>query len=211
VSKILQQLGIIEVGKTRTAGSSSGGLAQLVDHPYGPTHDAFVDGSVEFVKYCRETHKCSDNLDEAFGNLFVKLIDPKTPFLKGYNKRCSVYAVYNATAQRGEGRYRCECDSLQDTINLLRAMVYVPGWSHPRNKYTTYRGQQAYDGAFVQPLPCPPNTTYCIKGASRGWGVMVGGGDEGARGRYGGASFDARKCCLLSATHIPQPTSHNHH
>jgi hypothetical protein len=67
VSKVLQQLGIIKVGETRTAGSSSGALAQLVDHPYGPTHDEFAKGAVDFVNYCRTGHKCVDHLDEVRG------------------------------------------------------------------------------------------------------------------------------------------------
>ena len=26
-----------------------------------------------------------------------------------------------------------------------------------------YKGRPAFDGAFQQLLPCPPNVTYCIK------------------------------------------------
>jgi hypothetical protein len=55
----------IKVGKTRTAGSSSGGLAQLCDHPYGPSHEKFINGTITFVDYCRTTHSCTDHLDKA--------------------------------------------------------------------------------------------------------------------------------------------------
>jgi hypothetical protein len=65
----------------------------------------------------------------------------------------------------------------------------VPGWSSPTEKFRKFNGSLAYDGAFVQPLPCPPNVTYCVKGAGGGGG---GGGRGGGDGGVGGAETLAR-------------------
>lgn len=39
----------------------------------------------------------------------------------------------------------------------------MPGWSDPLIKYRPFNGVPSYDGAFVQPMPCPGNVTYCVK------------------------------------------------
>ncbi|GBF99868.1 hypothetical protein Rsub_12508 [Raphidocelis subcapitata] len=170
VSKVLQQLGIIKVGKTKTAGSSSGGLAQLCDHPYGPSHDKFINGTLTFVDYCRTSNNCVDHLDYAFQNYFLNMVDPDTPFDKNYDKRCSVYTQVLAprngsllSRPQVKGTFMCKTRSLNETLELLRTMVYVPGWSDPFKKYRTFNGVPSYDGAFVQPMPCPSNVTYCVK------------------------------------------------
>lgn len=198
VSKVLQQLGIVKKGETKTAGSSAGGLAQLVDHPYGPSHDKFINGTLTFVDYCRSGHiKCIDHLDEAIEKLFLDLIDPSVPFDPNYDKRCTVFSMVNVTLpanvtkgrKLGPGRaagvdaemvnsvtgsgqntqkevvgtFNCKQKNIHEFTELMRTSVYVPGWSHPTNKYRLFNGHPSYDGAFVQPMPCPPNVTYCIK------------------------------------------------
>jgi hypothetical protein len=121
---MLHQLGIIKPGATRTAGSSSGALAQLVDHPYGPTHARMLNGTVDFVQYCRDTHRCTDHLDEAFERLFVKLVDPNQPFDPSYDKRCTVYAKH-VGFRNNTGTYSCKERSVNETVELLRTMVSV--------------------------------------------------------------------------------------
>jgi len=49
----------------------------------------------------------------------------------------------------------------------------VPGWSDPKKPFRPFNGSLAYDGAFVQPLPCPPNVTYCLKVRARWMGESI--------------------------------------
>jgi hypothetical protein len=98
----------------------------------------------------------------------------------------------------------------RQVLHALRASAYIPGYSGP-NATIEYRGKPAFDGAFSQFLPCPPNVTYCIK-------ARLGAGGRGhARWQAKKVLPDAslwscrpRSCALLTnegrgRAHMPVP------
>ncbi len=158
---MLQQLGIIRPGYTKTAGSSIGALGQAVDHPGAPTHEEFLAKAIDFNNQCRAKRGCLQTLDAALTGL-VAAVTPPDQWRRVNGKACSVWTWW---AERSEDRtsdYTCNYGSNQDMIDTIRAATFVPAWSSP-DDYVMFKGRPAMDGAFQQLLPCPPNVTYCIK------------------------------------------------
>lgn len=159
VSKVLQQLGIIKPGEVKTAGASIGVLAQGVDHPGMPSHDEFVRRGVKFSAACRADNDCVGSLDRHYKGLVEEMVPPAA-VVSVNGSACGVISWYNNG--NPQGGYVCNYRDRAEVVESIRAGCYVPGWSGEA-KHSTLQGRPAFDGAFQQLLPCPPNVTYCIK------------------------------------------------
>ncbi|KAI8477175.1 MAG: hypothetical protein J3K34DRAFT_515855 [Monoraphidium minutum] len=159
ISKILHQLGIIKPGSVKTAGASIGVLAQGVDHPGMPPHDEWIRKGIEFSAGCRADHDCVGSLDKHYAGLIEEMVPPHA--LESINGRaCGVVSWYNGG--KPQGGYVCNYKDRAEVVESIRVGCYVPGWSGAAT-HLTLQGKAAFDGAFQQLLPCPPNVTYCIK------------------------------------------------
>ncbi|KAI8477176.1 MAG: hypothetical protein J3K34DRAFT_105768 [Monoraphidium minutum] len=161
VSKMLQQLGVVRVGETKSAGTSVGSIAQGLDQGMGDHDDFINDHAVRFCETCRANRYCFGTLDTEFTKLVRELMTHN----KGSGRRisgmaCSVFSRGPMSAPVGD--YTCDFANDEDLVQAVRASSYVPGWSGAAPA-VMYRGAPAYDGAFSQYVPCPPNITFCIK------------------------------------------------
>ncbi len=76
----------------------------------------------------------------------------------------------------------------------VAASSFLPFWSSPE-PYTSLRGAPAYDGGFTQPLPCPPNATYCVRVQAQPYGDPP---TEQARAAPLLSTATLCSCCLLA-------------
>ncbi|KAI8477174.1 MAG: hypothetical protein J3K34DRAFT_398511 [Monoraphidium minutum] len=161
VSKILHQLGIIKPGEVKTAGASAGVLAQGADHPGMPPHDEWIRRGIKFSNGCRADRNCVDRLDKHMTALIEEMVPPHAAASVS-GRACGVVTWYKNGGDMSEGGYVCDYATRKDVVDALRVGTYVPGWSGDA-KHIYLKGRPAFDGAFSQLLPCPPNVTYCIK------------------------------------------------
>jgi hypothetical protein len=94
---VLQQLGIIRLGATRTAGSSAGALAQGVDHFPTLPHERFVSEAARFAVSCRASRNCLHTLDAQLALLVARLVPPGAARLAS-GRACGVVSLCAAPA-----------------------------------------------------------------------------------------------------------------
>lgn len=161
VSKVLQQLGIVKPGKTLSAGTSIGSLAQGLDQGMG-SHDAFIyNHSVRFCDFCRRNRNCFQILDKEFSKLAATLVAENRGVAERITgKGCIV--ISRGTMDKPVGENVCTFKDDEDVLQAVRASSYVPGWSG-KAPYILFRGAPAFDGVFSQYVPCHDKSTFCIK------------------------------------------------
>lgn len=161
VSQVLQQLGVIKPGRTKTAGASGGILCATVDYGF-VTHDQFLRVGKDFVARCRAKNNCASVLSEEILAVTEKLAPPDiAERISGIGYIALAYPNANGWPI---GDYVSNYTSRADAISAIYAGTYLPMWGGPTMTTTKFRGKPYYDGALRTPLPCPRgNTTFCLK------------------------------------------------
>lgn len=113
VSKILQQLGIIKPGYTKTAGTSSGALVSMLDHPGFMSHDDMVERLVKLSDQCRLERNCYKTLDQHMLREIPEMVKPANASKILNGKAC--IALTKVTANNTQqGTSICEFKDKQE-------------------------------------------------------------------------------------------------
>lgn len=161
VSKVLQQLGIVRPGITKSAGTSIGSIVQGLDQGIGNHDDFITDHAPRFCAKCRANRMCFQTLDHEFTDLVREIVSENKDVAKRISgKGCLVVSRGSTANPVGEGH--CHYESDEQVVQAVRASSYIPGWSGI-NATVDFEGRPAFDGAFSQYVPCPPGSTFCIR------------------------------------------------
>jgi hypothetical protein len=161
VVNMLTKLGIVDLSKTKTAGSSAGSLV-ATSVCAGMSLDDAYKVTLATAQYCRANGNCMGRLDQALRRVAIGA--PEMP--RDAWRSCSgrAYIAVGVT-QRGASPKPLlvsKFTSQSDFADTLASSCYIPFWSGP-GASTAYRGRAVVDGGFASEMPCPEGVDYCLR------------------------------------------------
>jgi hypothetical protein len=121
VSKVLQQLGVIDPGRTRIAATSGGILGCAPDFGI-VSHDGLIKVGKEFVTRCHERHNCAGILDDEVARVVDQVLPPNAAEIVNG----TVFITYATPDADGvpRGRYVHTYESRDALHDAIRTGVY---------------------------------------------------------------------------------------
>jgi hypothetical protein len=171
VVNMLTKLGIVDLTKTKTAGSSAGSLVATSVCAGMSLEDAYRV-TLATAQYCRANGNCMGRLDQALRRVAIGA--PEMP--RDAWRACSgrSYIAVGVT-QRGASPQPLlvsKFTSAEDFANTLASSCYIPFWSGP-GASTAYRGRAVVDGGFASEMPCPEGVDYCLRVSAQMPGTLA--------------------------------------
>lgn len=143
ISKILQQLGIIKPGFTKTAGTSIGALVQVMDHPGFPSHEHFLEQGRKLSADCLAERNCYQTLDRHLLTMIESIVPDNVTSILNDDMYVTMTRGSN-TAPKG------------DFVHVFKDRQDV---SRGEKGAGIPPARLCWWGAFTVPLPC---TCVCV-------------------------------------------------
>jgi hypothetical protein len=190
VVNMLTKLGVVDLTKTKTAGSSAGSLV-ATSVCAGMSLDDAYRVTLATAQYCRANGNCMGRLDQALRRVAIGA--PEMP--RDAWKACSgrSYIAVGVT-QRGASPQPLlvsRFTSQADFADALASSCYIPLWSGP-GATTAYRGRAVVDGGFASEMPCPEGVDYCLRVSAQMPGTLAGGQPDIAPTMWGDMPWSAQ-------------------
>lgn len=170
----LQELGVIEPGKSIISGISAGAIVALASCLQFPFQEA--NGILrELSRKCqdswdrrREILPCQGTLYRALRDMMNEIIDSEPLAYQKCSGKLRTFVLALNPKTRGQRRSThieiSKYTSNEDLKDAIGAATFVPCWSACQ-PYVLFRGMAVIDGAFQMPQEkfCPVDTRNCIR------------------------------------------------